>query len=403
MSWLLGLADALARGGTAFVIFDVALVWGAVLAFFLAGRGGSWLTVALAAALAFLPQLIVYPAIVWKDVLLAGAATAGFAALAWAAHKWERPAWRYGLGAAGLLLISLAALTRQNGALVLPFAAAAAGWLAMRDDAGANWRSGLAYGLGFLGAGAAIVLAASAALQPRIDSRQPLAAQWEHLQLYDLTAAVVRQPDLPLPVLHARAPWLEALVRGPAADAYTPSRIDPLTDALLEPMRAHAGDASAVVADQWRDLISRHPWLYLRVRASAFRWVATAPDPTQCLPVWTGVDGENDEALAAAGLKGRETGRDEAIRTYAEALATTPLLSHATYAALALALLALFLRRRRPADIAAAAMLASALAFAASFALISIACDYRYLYDLDVAALAAALYAAASWRARSAA
>jgi hypothetical protein len=192
-------------------------------------------------------------------------------------------------------------------------------------------------------------------------------------------------------------------VRGPAADAYAPSRIDPLTDALFEPMEAHAGNVAAVVADQWRDLIVQHPWLYLRVRASAFRWVTMTPDPSQCLPVWTGVDGENDAALAAAGLKGRETGRDDAIRTYAEGLAATPFLAHASYVVLALGLLALFLRRRQPPDIAAAAMLAGALAFAASFALISIACDYRYLYDLDVAALAAALYAAASWQARSAA
>ena len=40
-------------------------------------------------------------------------------------------------------------------------------------------------------------------------------------------------------------------------------------------------------------------------------------------------------------------------------------------------------------------MLASAFAFAASFAVISIACDYRYLYDLDLAVIAAALYATA--------
>jgi len=60
-------------------------------------------------------------------------------------------------------------------------------------------------------------------------------------------------------------------------------------------------------------------------------------------------------------------------------------------------LLVFLLRRRRPADIPVAAMLGAALAFAASFALISLACDYRYLYDLDLAAIAAALYAAASW------
>ena len=43
-------------------------------------------------------------------------------------------------------------------------------------------------------------------------------------------------------------------------------------------------------------------------------------------------------------------------------------------------------------------MLLSALTFSASFALISIACDYRYLYDLDLSTMAAGLYAAASAR-----
>jgi len=50
--------------------------------------------------------------------------------------------------------------------------------------------------------------------------------------------------------------------------------------------------------------------------------------------------------------------------------------------------------------LAIAAMLASALAFAASFLVISIACDYRYLYFLDLAAMAGALYVALDppWR-----
>jgi len=54
--------------------------------------------------------------------------------------------------------------------------------------------------------------------------------------------------------------------------------------------------------------------------------------------------------------------------------------------------------RRRAADIAVAAMLGAAFAFTASFALISLACDYRYLYVLDLSAMAALLYAAGSAR-----
>jgi hypothetical protein len=39
-------------------------------------------------------------------------------------------------------------------------------------------------------------------------------------------------------------------------------------------------------------------------------------------------------------------------------------------------------------------MLIAAFAFTASFFVISIACDYRYLYFLDIAALAAVFYLA---------
>ena len=39
-------------------------------------------------------------------------------------------------------------------------------------------------------------------------------------------------------------------------------------------------------------------------------------------------------------------------------------------------------------------MLAGSLAFAASFFVVSVACDYRYLYPLDLAAITGLLYAA---------
>ena len=51
----------------------------------------------------------------------------------------------------------------------------------------------------------------------------------------------------------------------------------------------------------------------------------------------------------------------------------------------------LLLRRRAPADLAVAGLLAGALVFTLTFFFISIACDYRYLIFLDLAAMAAAL------------
>ena len=64
--------------------------------------------------------------------------------------------------------------------------------------------------------------------------------------------------------------------------------------------------------------------------------------------------------------------------------------------------LVLLLWRRQASDIAIAAMLVAAIVFTLSFFVISIACDYRYLYFLDVAAELALVYVCASapdlWR-----
>jgi len=392
MSWLLGLADALRPGAALFVALDVALVFGALVALALLARPASWLAAPLAAALCAAPQLIVYPAIVWKDVLFAGASVAGFAALAWAAAGWARPARRYPPLAAGLALLVLAALARQNGAVVLPFAALAVAWTAAWSG---GVRRGAAWGLGTLGVSAVLVLAVSAALATRLADPAATGRAWRNLEAYDLVGAVVRDPDLAFPVLEARAPWLDTLLRDDAAGDYTASRADSISDEL-DQLDAHP-DAAGLVEAQWGDLVLRHPLLYLRVRASAFRWVFLTPVPSECVMAETGVDGPPD-ALAAAGLKERATPADNAIGDYAEAFEASPVYSHATYAVVAVAIMTLLLLRRRPADIAVAAMLASALAFAASFALISIACDYRYLYDLDLSAIAGALYLAASAR-----
>jgi hypothetical protein len=393
MSWLLGLADRVRPGGALFVVFDVLLVDGALLALVMLGRPGSWLAVVLAGLAALLPQLLIYPAIVWKDVLFAGAGCAGFAALAWAAAS-RRSTVRSGLMAASLVLLTLAALARQNGAVVWPFGAAAAGWIAAGSGSGGAVRRGFVHGLAFIAAGAALTLGATAALDTRLDVANPLGEAWRNLEAYDLIAAAARDPHLEMAVFDARAPRLAKLVRTDGVRAYSPMRVDTV-EPVVERMDA-SGAGAALIAAQWRELILRHPLLYLQVRAQAFEWVFVPLRPSQCLLVETGVDGPAG-ALAVSGLAERDTDRDDAIEAYALKFAGTPAYSHAAYAAAGLVLLGLVLRRRRPEDIAVAAMLASAFAFAASFALISIACDYRYLYFLDLSVIAAALYAAASF------
>ncbi|MBV9995990.1 MAG: hypothetical protein JO127_12345 [Caulobacteraceae bacterium] len=393
MSWLLGVLDALHPGAVLFVVLDTLLIFGALTAFVLLGRRFSRLAVVLAAFFMAIPQLAIYPAIVWKDVLFAGSATAGFACLAWAARRAKAKGGGYWLLlGAGLSLLTLAALARQNGAVALPFAAAAVGWIAS-DSAGGDLGRGWRHGLGFLAGAVALAVAGSAALSTRVQTPAPIEDEWESLQVYDIAGALARAPGLGLGVLHAKAPRIEALLRDAGARLYSPVRIDPLAP-VVEQVDA-GGEAAGLIGAQWRGLALRHPLLYLRVRAQAFRWVFLTPRPKACVAIYTGVDGPAQEMIAA-GLSPRKTIRDDALADYAFAFATTPVYSHLAFAAGGVLLLVLLVRRRRPEDVAVAAMLGAAVAFAGSFAVISIACDYRYLYDLDVAVIAAALYWTAS-------
>jgi hypothetical protein len=391
MSWLLGVADLAAPGAALFVVFDTLLVFGALLAFVLIAPRVSWIAAPLAASFVLLPQLAIYPGIVWKDVLFAGASAAGFASLAWAAAEWARVRVRLELLAAGLALLTLAALSRQNGPVVLPFAAIAVGWIAAGHRRTPSDRRALTYAGGSLVIGTALFIALSAALAMRLQTPAATQDAWTALEAYDIAGAVAREPALKLDALKARAPPLESLVRTQGVADYSPVRVDSLAPVFAQ---MDAAAAAPPLAAQWRELIWRHPLLYLEVRSAALRWVFLTPDPAACGLVFTGVDGPPQE-MADAGLRQRRNATDRALASYATAFAQTPVFSHAAYALVGLALLIVLLRRRRPPDLAVAAMLASAFAFAASFAVISIACDYRYLYDLDLAVIAAALYVTA--------
>ena len=85
---------------------------------------------------------------------------------------------------------------------------------------------------------------------------------------------------------------------------------------------------------------------------------------------------------------------DTRLYNYVTWFLDTPAYSHITYALVALVAGLMLLWRRDPADLAMAGLMAGALAFAASFVVISIACDYRYLYLVDMAAITGVLYLA---------
>lgn len=388
MAFLLGLGDSLHPGAGLYLVFVSALFAGGLLLLLWTRPRASWAGAAALALLLALPQFVLYQAVVWKDVLFADAAVAGFALLAFCEAEWRRARLRASLLGGALVLLSLAALTRQNGIVVLVAGAAALFYIARRSESRA-----LAGALAALGLAGSILLAgaASLSLERRSDAGEGLRAEVKLLQLYDLAGAAAARPQLRLGDANDDNPALDRLIHRLAAPLYSPARSDALAASPIVG-RALAAANPAALAARWRMLVLEHPGLYLTVRAADFGWLFFTPDIAACRPAFTGVDGPQ-AAMASLGLSARRDGRDLALARYVLGFVGTPAFSHAAYALLALALAALLLRRRSPGDIAVASMLLGALAFAASFFAISIACDYRYLYFLDLAALAAGFYA----------
>lgn len=392
MSWMLGLADTVLPGAGLFVAFDCLLAYGALASLLFLHKKASWAAAAVALISVLSPQFLIYPAIVWKDVLFAVLAVAGFVCLAHAARRWSRLRLRLGLVAGGLLFFVLAALARQNGILAPICGTLTLGWIAADAAPVCKLRSGAAYGGAALAVALLAIAAGHAALDARVTGKEGPASQIRLLQGYDIIGAVAAEPGLKLAQLRAADPMLEKSIRSDGVRLYSPERNDTLEGSPVL-MRSLNDAPPGAIAAEWRTLVFQHPWLYLKTRWAAFRWVFFTPVLARCYPYSLGVDGPPD-AMKTLGLARRWDARDAALANYASHYEGTPVFSHPAYALVAIAALVLLLRRRRPADIAMAGMLAAALLFAASFFAISIACDYRYLYVLDLSALVAVFYLA---------
>jgi hypothetical protein len=371
MAWLLGLFDGLVPGAGLFIMFEAAML---ALAFALSlRRGAGWASAGVMLAIVLTPQFLLYQGIVWKDVLFADAFVLSFALLARAMECRRAHAILLSLF---FLLLSVAGLARQNGLLLLPLGAMAFGWA----QANGNIRRGIFQASIALLLLAILVVSANLLLARRGDHGEGLGGEIQLAQIYDLTGAVrkgYRLEDLP-----RTDPALAQMIESQGVKAYSPYLQDTLEPFL--PARIVKG---AVMAE-WQALLMTRLDIYLRERLPVFWQVLATPDIALCHPAYAGIEGDPAQ-LKALGLAARIRPRDAALASYARFFMGTPVLSHLSFAALAMALLAFYLRRRRPADIAMAGMLSGALVFTASFFFVSVACDYRYLLPLDLAAMLA--------------
>ena len=388
MAFLLGLGDALMPGTGLFVIFNAALCFLSFAAILGLRDRITWLTVLAALGAVLTPQFLLYPGIVWKDVLFADAAMAGFVCLGYAGKHWTNVPARLGFLAGAVSLLLVAGLARQNGPVVLVIGALALGWIAAKQ---AGSKMGFAYGAGGLAAVFLLLVLSSLALNLRAAKDDGPAAQITLLKAYDIIGAQVADPLYRPAILESQAPFLAARMHDDGVRLYSPLKNDTLeaSEALEDAITAPA--SAAPIAAQWRDLLLHRPWLYLRVRADVFTQVFLTPALRQCVPYYLGVDGPAED-MQQLHLTRRWGAADKFLANYTARFVGTPIFSHLAFALLALVLLVALLRRRRPVDIAIAGLLVATLIFSGSFFVISIACDYRYLYALDLSVLFALLY-----------
>jgi hypothetical protein len=248
------------------------------------------------------------------------------------------------------------------------------------------------YGGAFLLLSAVLVFGGNAALAVHGDGGDGARGELRIAQSYDLAGALTREPALVLPTLAHSDPELAQLLRTRGAALYSLQRLDAFMND--GPVGGAIDDSPpGAIFAAWRELVLGHPGLYLAMRWPVFWQVLATPDLRACHPFYAGVDGDPG-MMRQLGLARRWNGRDSTLARYANAFVGTPVFSHLTFAALAAIVMGILLRRRSPADLAVAGLLAGALLFTFTFIIVSVACDYRYLYFLDLAAMAGTFYAA---------
>ncbi len=373
MSLLLRVLDGWVRGTALFVVLDQLLLT-ASFALLLAQRKSElrW-PAAIAAALVVLnPLLIAYTGIVWKDVLMAHLAAFGYVCLYVAARQsvaGKRTVWAF----AAVVVLAGAASLRQH-ALVLAIPGTVYAAFMLSHGRVTRWGLAFVFSAVVVGINVAIVAYADAVAVGEKISRTRVGLR----TLVDFDLAGIAAHGGVIPDVAIAAQVGSALV-----PSYTPSQIgtqpDPVAGSPL--WRMETPELLAL----WSRSILNSPKAYLAHRAAHLANLLWQP----CLLMFSGVrptvyvPSLDRDIVPELGLAGRWNLRDRRLMERLDQLRDTPLFNHVFWAAVVMASgVALWLRGGGGLPLLAA----GAVAFALGFGVIGVACDFRYLYILPVAA-----------------
>ena len=329
------------------------------------------------------PIFMVYPGIVWKDVHYAHFALCGFALIGIARERKSILIEYFAIG-----LLAFAATQRQQGLVVAVLGSVWAGW----SYAGAvGFKQRTLASLSRLALTVGVLIFASVVMSfisksngltnPRTGITQCL--------IYDMAGAVHRAPDATLDVFAREK--LDVAFRRDALATYDPSRIDTLGPGTG---LAHLKRDNLAV-EQWLALAWSQPRALFGHKLEFMAWFGGLRDQLKCAPVHVG-HGPSAELLRAADLQdSRPSPLAPHAYAYSKQFFNTPyfaLWSYALVTTLSLCLLGFQRRWRSPWF----GLQLCALAYVSSFALLGLACDFRYGYFLVVTGSLSAVYMLAS-------
>ncbi len=386
MSALMGICDFLLAGPGLFCLIDMLLLVASFVMISRHRRFGMITWIVLPIVL-LNPVLLLYAGAITKDVLFAHALLLGLVLLFGATS-----AATFGAGqfAASLLLLAVASMARQQGYLIAGFGGVVL--LALHKYSGDGkrkpWFAGgrirlvVAYIAGL--SATVVALSVLIPLTARSGPADVLRAGAQILEYYDLAGIHDRQRSARLDVLRDHGIDTD-LMAEIMRSAYGPDRWDHLFWAN-QPLWVSVSSTDGALTQQWLESVRTYPGAYLSHRLQVFRYLLGLGDRNKCS--YVPASGVPDDVTAAPLVRaldlvpGPSARAAELVRIswqYRNSILYYPVF----YLILAVGALGLAFRSELRALIVA--INASAIFFTATFFIIGIACDFRYLYILVVA------------------
>ena len=384
---ILGVFDQIVPGTGLYLVCSIFLLFATLWGLMRLCTRVSWFAPVVALVLVASPTVMLYQGIVWKDVLFANLGVASFVILAHVARLWRAGSKPWLAIATLIVALALAAQVRQNGSVIVIVAGLTLVW----NLRNLGWARALTWGIGLIASVLVVSQGLSVICKPAKSQVEGLESQgFRSIFQYDILGTVAHDKSLRLSVIETYDPVKERNILTYAVPLYAPERIDFIS---LDPRGEGAIGAvpTDVLARQWVDLVTRHPLTYLSHRLDVFRETFMTPNIDSCIPIFVGVDGPKAE-LEDLRIPLSVDPTDQKLYNYSSQFLDTPFFSHIAYGLIGALSVTLLCFRKTCIDVAIIGMVVAGFAFASTFFLISIACDYRYIYFLDLASIVSLFY-----------